>query len=53
MLNQSNWNVDAFVGPSSYDTNHYRVNVRIMVFNAIFKNMSAISWRSVLFVDEW
>jgi hypothetical protein len=53
MLNQSNWNVDAFVGPNSDDTNHHRVNVRVMVFNAIFKNMSAISWRSVLFVDEW
>jgi len=49
MINQSNWNVDVFVGPNSDYTNHYR----IMVSNAIFKNMSAISWRSVVFVYEW
>jgi hypothetical protein len=26
--------------------------VRVMVFNATFNNMSVISWRSVLLVDE-
>jgi hypothetical protein len=26
--------------------------VRVMVFNATFNNISAISWRSVLLVDE-
>jgi hypothetical protein len=26
--------------------------VTVMVFNATFNNISAISWRSVLFVDE-
>jgi len=26
--------------------------VRVMVFNAAFNNVSAISWRSVLFVEE-
>jgi hypothetical protein len=28
----------------------YRVNVRVMVFNATFNNISVISWRSVLLV---
>jgi hypothetical protein len=26
--------------------------LRVMVFNATFNNISVISWRSVLFVDE-
>ena len=26
--------------------------VRVMVFNATFNNISVISWRSVLFVEE-
>ena len=26
--------------------------VRVMVFNATFNNISAISWRSVLFMEE-
>ena len=26
--------------------------VRVMVFNAVFNNISAISWRSVLLVEE-
>jgi hypothetical protein len=29
-----------------------RVNVRVMVFNTTFNNISAISWRSVLLVEE-
>jgi hypothetical protein len=29
-----------------------RIRVRVMVFNAIFHNISAISWRSVLLVEE-
>jgi hypothetical protein len=28
------------------------VSVRVMVFNATFHNISAISWRSVLLVEE-
>jgi hypothetical protein len=28
------------------------VRVRVMVFNAIFNNISVISWRSVLLVEE-
>ena len=28
------------------------VRVRVMVFNATFKNISAISWQSVLLVEE-
>ena len=27
-------------------------NVKVMVFNAIFKNISVISWQSVLMVEE-
>ena len=30
----------------------HRGGVRIMVFNATFNNISGISWRSVLFVEE-
>ena len=26
--------------------------VRVMVFNATFNNISGISWRSILFVEE-
>ena len=29
-----------------------RVVVRVMVFNATFNNISVISWRSVLLVEE-
>ena len=29
-----------------------RVRVRVMLFNATFNNISVISWRSVLLVDE-
>ena len=29
-----------------------RGSVRVMVFNATFNNMSVISWRSVLLVEE-
>jgi hypothetical protein len=29
-----------------------RVGVRVMVLNATFKNISVISWRSVLLVEE-
>jgi len=29
-----------------------RVRVRVMVFNATFNNISAITWRSVLLVEE-
>ena len=32
--------------------NKIGLGVRIMVFNAIFNNISAISWRSVLLVKE-
>jgi hypothetical protein len=31
---------------------HLFVRVRVMVFNATFNNISAISWRSVLLVEE-
>jgi hypothetical protein len=30
----------------------YRARVRDMVFDATFNNISVISWRSVLFVEE-
>jgi hypothetical protein len=30
----------------------YRVRVRVMVFNASFNNISAISWWSVLLVED-
>ena len=33
-----------------HDTQVYRV--RVMVFNATFNNISVISWRSVLLVEE-
>jgi hypothetical protein len=29
-----------------------RVKVRLMMFNATFNNISVISWRSVLLVEE-
>jgi len=29
-----------------------RVRVRVMVFDATFNNISAVSWRSVLLVEE-
>ena len=29
-----------------------RVRVRVLVFNATFTNISVISWRSVLLVEE-
>jgi hypothetical protein len=29
-----------------------KVRVRVIVFNATFNNISAISWRSVLLVEE-
>jgi hypothetical protein len=31
---------------------HVGVRVRVMVFNATFNNISVISWRSVLLVEE-
>jgi hypothetical protein len=34
---------------SNQDT---RVNVRVVVFNATFNNISVISWRSVLLVEK-
>jgi hypothetical protein len=30
----------------------FRLGVRVMVFNATFNNISVISWRSVLLVEE-
>jgi hypothetical protein len=30
----------------------YRVNVRVVVLNANFTNISVISWRSVLYVQD-
>ena len=30
----------------------YRVNVRVLVFNVTFNNISVISWQSVLLVEE-
>ena len=30
----------------------YRIRVRVMLFNATFNNISAISWLSVLLVEE-
>ena len=32
--------------------NNYDVKARAMVFNATFSNISVISWRSVLMVEE-
>jgi hypothetical protein len=47
------------IGEIKYRYNFYkmfldkvRVRDRFMVFNATFSNMSAISWRSILLVDE-
>ena len=34
------------------NANLVRFRVRIMVFNSTFKNISVISWRSVLLVEE-
>jgi len=31
---------------------HLGVGIRVMVFNATFNNISVISWRSVLLVEE-
>jgi hypothetical protein len=31
---------------------HMRVRIRVMVFNATIHNISVISWRSVLLVEE-
>jgi hypothetical protein len=31
---------------------NYRIRVRVVVFNATFNNISVISWRSVLLVEE-
>jgi len=31
---------------------HLVLGVKIMVFNATFKNISVISWRSVLLMEE-
>jgi hypothetical protein len=31
---------------------HFRVSVRVMVFNTTFNNISATSWWSVLLVEE-
>ena len=36
----------------SYDTSNLYAWVRFMVFNATFNNISVISWRSVLLVEE-
>jgi hypothetical protein len=35
-----------------YVTETLWVRVRVMVFNATFNNISVISWRSVLLVEE-
>jgi hypothetical protein len=35
-----------------YLSKRERVRVRVMVFNATFNNISVISWRSVLLVEE-
>ena len=32
--------------------NHVHCNVKVIVFNATFNNISVISWRSVLLVEE-
>ena len=34
------------------DIIHLRVEIRVMVFNATFNNISVLSWRSVLMVKE-
>jgi hypothetical protein len=31
---------------------YYTIMVRVMVFNETFNNISALSWRSVLMVEE-
>jgi len=35
-----------------YDGKQRRVRIRIMVFNATFNNISAISWRPFSWVEE-
>jgi hypothetical protein len=41
-----------FSGYTSFLSKRERVRVRVMVFNATFNNISVISWRSVLLVEE-
>jgi hypothetical protein len=37
----------------SYHMDNYKeVRVKVMVFNATFNNISVISWRSVLLVED-
>ena len=38
--------------PMENQTPHFLNKIRILVFNAIFNNISAISWRPVLVVEE-
>ena len=38
--------------PMEYQTPHFLNKIRILVFNAIFNNISAISWGPVLVVEE-
>jgi hypothetical protein len=37
---------------SIYRVHDDQIRIRVMVFNATFNNVSAISWRSVLLVEE-
>ena len=40
------------IKPKARSSSCIHVGVRVMVFNVTFNNISVISWRSVLFVDE-
>ena len=40
------------IGPLDFDTIRLGVRVRVMVFNATFNNISVVSLRSVLLVEE-
>ena len=37
---------------SIYKVHDDQITIRVMVFNATFNNISVISWRSVLLVEE-
>ena len=48
-------NTDTDVGNKMREvkmSNSYKVIVRIMVFNVTFNNISVISWRSVVLMEE-
>ena len=42
----------SYISVCCYQVSYFSVRVMVILFNATFNNISALSWRSVLLVEE-